>query len=90
MQEIILIFACLNKTGCEETYKAYYKNNPTLVEMVKDNEQRAKVLLKPYAVDQVLPFIMAATGQEVIFNLDKNFTIKNYKNITQLTFKKEF
>lgn len=90
MQEIILIFACLNKTGCEETYKAYYKYNPTLVEMVKNNEQKAEKLLKPYAIDQVLPFVMAATGQEVTFNINKNFTIKNYKNNTQLTFKKEF
>lgn len=62
MQEMLVIFACLNNYGCSETSSTYYHFHPELREVVEYNERKIRNYIGPKIMDNVAPFVFAAAG----------------------------
>jgi hypothetical protein len=89
--EALVIFACVNSTGCSETSNAYYKSHPEIEQIVKKNERRIKEFVGPVIVQSSAPFFFVVSGGTGNFKLYGNFSlqIKNYET-TMLIFSKGF
>ena len=91
MQELLVVFACLNSTGCSETSNAYYQAHPEFQEMLRVNERRLKNFVGPTIVESSAPFLFVAAGGTGNFKLYGDFSLQihQYKN-TLLLFNKGF
>lgn len=85
MQELLVIFACLNGTGCSETSNAYYQSHPELQRMVEMNERRIKNYVGPIVVESAAPIAFVAAGGTGNFKLYGNFSVQ-IKQYTQPMF----
>lgn len=91
MQELLVIFACLNSTGCSETSNAYYKSHPELEEMVHQTERKLKNYVGPIIVESAAPIFFVAQGGTGNFKLYGNFSLQIHKyQDTMLIFSKGF
>lgn len=88
--ELLVLFACLNKTGCSETSSQYYSQHPELQEFVKDSENRIKDAAGPIMTQYGAPLIWAASGQEATTRLSTRFYLTFSVNTQILKFKQEW
>lgn len=91
MQELLVIFACLNSHGCSETSNAYYQSHPELREMIEKNEKKIKDYVGPVIVETSAPFFFVIAGGTGNFKIYGDFSlqVKNYEN-TKLVFSRGF
>jgi hypothetical protein len=68
MQEIIVLFACLNGNGCAASGSAYHYYNKELVQNIKVNGEK---IVSP----EVTTFLVAAHNKEVSAQIN-NYTLK--------------
>ena len=81
---------CLNGKGCDESYNTYIYYKPSIAEMIKNNETRAKNIVPVYLIEYVAPIVATSQGLDISVKLNRNFSIKSNNKTTQLTFKREF
>lgn len=55
--EALVIFSCVNNTGCSQTSDLYYKHNPQVYEEIKIHERRAVKFIGPNVIRFVGPLI---------------------------------
>jgi hypothetical protein len=90
MEEILVIFACLNSTGCTETSGLYFNTHPEVREIAHRGERLAKKYVGPFVIESVGPFIMVAAGGSGTIRLNKYFSLQGNKNNATLGFRWEF
>lgn len=90
MGELLVIFACLNNTGCSETSSQYYSQNPTFQEFVRREETRIKEVLGPTVIQYYAPIIGLALGREATARLSSRFYLTFKSEHSVLIFKQEF
>lgn len=90
MQELIVILACLNNNGCTESYSAYAKYNPLLIQELNRMEVEYKNKLGPVVTNYVLPMTSFAAFNRFNLRLDKHLVLTYSKNEYKLTFGRDF
>lgn len=90
MEEFLVIFACLNSTGCTETSRHYYNTHPQIQEVVKKGEKIANKYIGPTAIQVLGPAILISAGATGTIRLNKHFSLQGNKNTGILGFSKEF
>jgi hypothetical protein len=90
LPEALVIFACLNSTGCGPTSSHYYNTNPAVREVVERHEKNIEKFLGPTVVTTVGPFLYAAAGGTGTIHLNKYFNLQLSKQVGILIFSKEF
>ena len=83
IQETLVIFACLNSTGCEQSKLNYLDKNKDVVEVIKIAERRAKQILPEQFTNHIVPVAMILVKQEFSLNINKNISI-NYSSRDRL------
>lgn len=90
MEEMMVALICINGKGCDESYNTYAYYKPSITEMIKQNETRARNIVPAFVFEYVAPMAASAAGVDISVKLNRNFSIKGTKTTTQLTFKREF
>lgn len=90
MGEFLVIFACLNSTGCKETSTHYYNTHPQMQEIIKTQERKVKRIVGPVFVETFVPMIAFSLGGTGSVRLNKYFNLQINKETTILGFSKEF
>lgn len=91
MTEALVLFACLNQTGCTETYSAYYHSNPLFRETITYSEAKMKKELGSTVGNTVFPFIYFFAGRPLRARVNKEIEIKLENDRTvYVTFTKGF
>jgi len=90
MGEFLVIFACLNSTGCKETSTHYYNTHPQMQEIIKANEQRIKHYIGPVFVETFAPMLAFSLGGTGNIRLNKYFNLQINKDSNILGFSREF
>ena len=87
---MLVLFACINQTGCNESYSTYYHNKPSIQELVQNTESKLKNYTNPLVFEYAAPTAFALAGRDVNFKLNRNFSFRYNKEILKLAFKKEW
>lgn len=87
---MLVALICINGRGCDEAFNTYTYRNPSVVEMANTVELNVRKLAPSYIFEYALPLAASTTGVDISVKINRNLSIKNNRNITQLTFKKEF
>lgn len=90
LAEGLVLFACLNSTGCSETSSHYYNTHPHIQEIVQDSEQKVAKFVGPTVVTLVGPLIYAAAGGTGTLRLNRVFSLQVSTKSGKLVFGKEF
>lgn len=84
--EALVIFACVNSSGCQETSSLYFSQHPDVREMIEKKAMKAKDLIGPKFVDTVGPFLFVAAGGTGVVKFDKYFSMSLKKDSGTLLF----
>lgn len=90
LPEALVIFACLNGTGCQETSSHYYNSSPTLQQSVQNGETKVTKYVSPVLIQTVGPAAFIAFGGTGNVRLDRHFSLQLNKQKGILIFSKEF
>lgn len=90
MAELLVLFACLNNTGCSETSSQYYNQNPEFRELMDLREYQIKKAVGPVVTQYWAPIMWAAAGQQSTIRLSGRFYIDFKISNQVLMFKEEF
>lgn len=90
LPEALVIFACVNSTGCSETSSHYFYTHPDVKEMVRKNEKRIEEFIGPYVIQSVGPLFYVAAGGTGTVRLNKYFNLQISTQKSTLMFSKEF
>lgn len=90
LPEALVIFACANSTGCNETSSHYFNTHPEMREMVEANERKVAKFIGPTIIETFGPFIYVAAGGTGTLRLNKLFSLQMNTKTGTLTFAEEF
>lgn len=90
LPEALVIFACLNSTGCQETSTHYYNTHPEFREIVERNEKKVEKFVGPKIIAIFGPMIYVAAGGTGTVRLDKYLSLQLNHQQGTLVFNKEF
>lgn len=90
LPEALVIFACLNSTGCSETSSHYFNTHPDMKEMVKKHERKVEEYVGPYVIATVGPVLHIASGGTGTVRLNRQFSLQVGIKKTTLMFGMEF
>jgi hypothetical protein len=88
--ESLVLFSCLNNTGCQEASSNYYATHPSLKEIVDENETKAKNIAGSFLVEYAFPIIGTAAKKEVYFKVNREFSIKFNELENRIVYTKEW
>jgi hypothetical protein len=79
MQELILVFSCLNSLGCSESLNQYAYYNKEIVEQYETVYKTATKSIPTPIINYVLPMTATILGSKASFKLTKavNMEISN-------------
>jgi hypothetical protein len=90
LEELLVVFACLNSTGCKETSNAYYSTHPELKQLVKKHEIKVRKLFGPYVIETAGPLLYVVSGGTGTVRLSQQFSVQISKENFVLSFRKDF
>ena len=90
LPEALVIFACLNSTGCSETSAHYFNTHPEARKVIKNGEEKIKYYVGPTLITTVGPFIYAAAGGTGTVRLNRYFSLQISKNQNTISYRLEF
>lgn len=90
MPELLVMFACLNRTGCSETSSQYYVQHPEFQEFVRTQENRIRESVGPIVVQYAAPVMWAAAGQEATTRISTRFYLTFKYDHQVILFKQEW
>lgn len=89
--EGLVVFSCINQTGCEESTKGYFYYNPTVLQMVEKNEQEVRKYVNPYILEYLLPVMGAfVNNAEFSLKVNKHLTFVSKSDTIKVIINKEF
>lgn len=90
LEEALVIFACINSTGCKETSTQYYSTHPEVKQMIERQERKVKEFVGPYLVEAIGPVLFVAVGGTGTVRLYKNWSLQISEETSMLSFRKDF
>lgn len=92
--EILLIWSCTSGSSCSEVSDTYHKYNPSLRQMIKNTEVKAKNTVDEYApavfVEYFVPILALARNGGASIKVTDSFLIKVSQNNTGFVYLKTF
>lgn len=83
IQELLVLMACIQNQGCNQTTNLYFKNNPSVEQMVKHKEKLAMNYLAPTVIE-VAPYVLITATGKGSFRLNKSFNLQIYQKSQQV------
>lgn len=80
LAEALVIFACVNNTGCSDTSNLYFGQNPQVKSIIDKDAKEARDFIGPKTVDIIGPFLFLAAGGNGVIKIDKNFSVNANKS----------
>lgn len=90
MEELLVIFACLNNTGCSEVSRYYYSIHPEVQKIAKNSEKITKKYVGSIMVETVGSAIMVVAGGTGTVKLNKYFSLQGNRNHAMFSFNLEY
>lgn len=84
--ELLVIAACLNGTGCNESYSEYYRRTPELQLMMKNAEGIYEANAPKVVTNVLIPMIAPFAGIRGNINIGHNLSIGVGKDEWKLNF----
>lgn len=89
LPEALVLFACLNSTGCSETSTHYYNTHPEVREMIQKNEQKIERFIGPTLIQTLGPVLYIAAGKSGTMRINKYLSLQLSSQTSTLVFNKE-
>lgn len=89
LAEALVIFACVNSSGCTETSTQYFNTHPEIKEVIMHHEKKVEKILGPTFIQAFGPMIFAAAGGTGAIRLSKHFNLQISPKQSTLVFGKE-
>lgn len=86
LEEFLVIFACINSTGCQETSTRYFEVHPEVKALVKEHERKVTQIIGPKFLQTVGPVLYTAAGGTGTVRLSKHFSLQLNKEKGTLTY----
>ena len=86
LAEALVIFACVNNTGCSDTSNLYFGQNPEVKTMIDQKLTQARDFVGPKVVDVVGPLLFLAAGGVGVIKLNEDFSVNGNKNGLTIVF----
>lgn len=86
----LVIFACLNSTGCQETSARYLHAHPELKQFAKRKERQLKEVTGPFVFETIGPVFFVAAGGTGTIKLHREWNLQVSNKSGMLFFRKEF
>lgn len=90
MAELLVLFACINSTGCPETSSLYYDQHPAFRQELALREGELERELGTFTVQYAAPILGVAAGRQYTAKIYNNLYFGFNKNFETLTFRREF
>lgn len=90
LEEALLVFACINGTGCQETSSQYYATHEEVREIGKNGEQKLTKYVGPAAIQVIGPMVFIAAGGTGTVRIDKYFGLQVSSKSSILFFRKDY
>lgn len=87
LSEALVIFACVNSTGCPETSSLYFSQNPELKKSLDQKAESIRQYVGPNFVDVVGPALFVVAGGTGTIKINKYFSLQLKKDSGILTFR---
>lgn len=87
LPEVLVIFACVNSTGCSETSSLYFQQNPDVKKKIDAKSEQVREYIGPSIVDTVGPLLFVAGGGTGTIKLNKYFSLQLKKDSGIVTFR---
>ncbi len=69
IQELLVLIACTQNQGCNQTTNIYYKNNPAIEQVIKRKEKIAMSYLAP-SIIEVAPYALIMVTSKGSFRIN--------------------
>jgi hypothetical protein len=84
--EALVIFACVNSTGCTETSNQYFYEHPTLKHNLDNDAKELREYIGPQFVDTVGPVLFVFAGGTGTVHLHDHLDLRVKKDSAILSF----
>jgi hypothetical protein len=84
--EALVIFACVNSTGCTETSNQYFLENPELKRNLDKDAQDIRVWIGPKLVDNLGPVLFVFAGGTGTIHVHEHIELQVKKDRAILSF----
>ena len=90
MEELLVIFACLNNTGCPEVSGHYYNTHPHARDIFRNGERVVEEYAGPVVLATIGPAVVYSIGGSGNIHLYQNFSLQISKKNVILGYTREF
>lgn len=90
IEALIVVAACLNGVGCQETSTQYYESTPELKRFIEKHEKKAEEVAGPVFVSIIAPAIYAYIGGTGNVRLTELFSLQVGPKTNILVLRKDF
>ncbi len=88
--ELIVLFACLNATGCSESISSYYSYKPQVKAIVDATEDDMRDYAGPFVSQYAAPVFALGLGRDAVIRLTGSVYLNVGANKNGLIYRKEF
>lgn len=90
VEELIVIFACLNNVGCTETSNQYFTVHPEVKTYIDREAKQAREYIGPKLVDTVGPVLFVIGGGTGIIHVQEHINLQMTRDSGKLVFSWSF
>lgn len=80
LAEALVIFACVNNSGCSDTSNLYFGQNPQIKSIIDMDAKEIRQFIGPKIVDVFGPFLFLAAGGNGVIKFNENFSLNANKS----------
>lgn len=86
LSEVLVIFACVNSTGCNETSDLYFFQNPEIKKQIDKEGRIIRNYVGPGLVDTIGPALFVVGGGTGVVHIRKQLDLQIRRDSAMLTF----
>jgi len=90
LPEALVIFACINNTGCTETSNQYFIYRPDVKRYIDHTGETARQFIGPKIVDTVGPALFVVAGGRGTIKLSQYWSLQFSKQDGIISFRVDF
>lgn len=90
LEEALVIFACLNSSGCSETSNQYFALHPEVKRTIEKKGQDVRRMIGPQIVDSTGPMVFFIAGGTGVIHLTRRLNLQMNKQSGMIIFSKDY
>lgn len=90
LSEFLVLFSCINSSGCSETTAQYFYSHPEVKENIDKTDKRLEKTLGPVTIQYIAPAAYVLVGGTGSIRLNSLFILQFNSDTSKLIFNKEF